>query len=104
MSQNTYFAVGNGTFDANIAGTDYGQSIMKLAPPSNDTFSVSDYFTPYNGPNLNVGDYDIGSGGAMLLPDQTKGPHLHLLVQGDKVGNIYLVEPRQYGALQLGEQ
>lgn len=97
LSQNTYFAVGNGTFDANLAGTDYGQSIVKLAPPSNNTFSVLDYFTPYNGPNLNVGDYDIGSGGAMLLPDQTKGPHLHLLVQGDKVGNIYLVDRDNMG-------
>jgi hypothetical protein len=97
LSQNTYFAVGNGTFDANLAGTDYGQSIVKLAPPSSGTFSVLDYFTPYNGPNLNVGDFDIGSGGAMLLPDQTKGPHLHLLVQGDKVGNIYLVDRDNMG-------
>lgn len=97
LALNTYFAVGNGTFDANTAGGDYGQSLVKLTPPGNGTFAVSDYFTPYNGPNLNVGDYDIGSGGAMLLPDQTKGPHLHLLVQGDKVGNIYLVDRDNMG-------
>lgn len=97
LAQNVYFAVGNGTFDANLPGIDYGQSIMKLAPPSAGTFSVLDYFTPYNGPNLNVGDYDIGSGGAMLLPDQTKGPHVHLLVQSDKVGNIYLVNRDNMG-------
>jgi len=97
IALNTYFAVGNGTFDANTGGGDYGQSMLKLAPPSNNTFAVLDYFTPYNGPNLNVGDFDIGSGGAMLLPDQAKGPHLHLLVQGDKVGNIYLIDRDNMG-------
>jgi hypothetical protein len=96
-SNNTYFATGNGTFDANTGGPDYGQSLMKLAPPGNGTFAALDYFTPYNGPNLNVGDFDIGSGGAMLLPDQNSGPHLHLLVQGDKVGNIYLVNRDNMG-------
>ena len=94
---NTYFATGNGTFDVNTGGTDYGQSIVKLAPPSSNTFAVLDYFTPYNGPSLNNGDFDIGSGGVVLLPDQTKGPHAHLLVQGDKVGNIYLVNRDNMG-------
>jgi hypothetical protein len=97
VALNTYFAIGNGTFDANTGGGDYGQSMLKLAPPSGNTFAVLDYFTPYNGSNLNVGDFDIGSGGAMLLPDQTKGPHLHLLVQGDKVGNIYLIDRDNMG-------
>ncbi|HEY3975052.1 MAG TPA: pyrrolo-quinoline quinone [Candidatus Sulfotelmatobacter sp.] len=96
-SLNTYFATGNGTFDANSAGTDYGQSMVKLASPKKGTFAVLDYFTPYNGPNLNVGDFDIGSGGLMLLPDQTSGPVLHLLIQGDKVGNIYLVNRDNMG-------
>lgn len=96
-SNNTYFATGNGTFDANTAGGDYGQSLMKLAPPNNGAFAVLDYFTPYNGPNLNAGDYDIGSGGIMLLPDQKTGPNLHLLVQGDKVGDIYLVNRDNMG-------
>ena len=94
---NTFFASGNGTFDANTSGTNYGQSLVKLAPPRSGTFAVLDYFTPYNGPNLNVGDFDIGSGGLMLLPDQTKGPHIHLLVQGDKVGNIYLINRDNMG-------
>src|ERR1039458_3772031 len=34
---------------------------------------------------------------ALLLPDQTNGPHLHLLVQGDKVGNIYLIDRDNMG-------
>jgi|SRR5579863_2856880 len=93
----TYIAIANGTFDANTGGNDYGQSIVKLSPPLDDNIWVTDYFTPYNGPGLNKGDWDVGSGGAMLLPDQPTGPHLHLLVQGDKSGNIYLVDRDNMG-------
>ena len=96
-SSSVYFAIANGTFDANTGGNDYGQSLVRLASPLKGTFTVTDYFTPYNGPDLNTGDYDIGSGGAMVLPDQPKGPHLHLLVQGDKAGNIYLVDRDNMG-------
>jgi hypothetical protein len=53
-SSNTYFAVANGAFDANIAGTDYGQSIVKIAPPSSGSFVMLDYFTPYNGEPISV--------------------------------------------------
>ncbi len=96
-AESVYFAVANGTFDANAGGSDYGQSIVKLSPPSDDKIWVTDYFTPYDGPGLNKGDWDVGSGGAMLLPDQANGPHLHLLVQGDKSGNIYLVDRDSMG-------
>lgn len=93
----TYIAVANGTFDANTGGNNYGQSIVKLGPPAAGKIAVTDYFTPYNGPDLNTGDWDIGSGGAMLLPDQPNGPHLHLLVQGDKKGDIFLVDRDNMG-------
>jgi hypothetical protein len=93
----TYLAVANGTFDANTGGNDYGQSIVKLSAPLVGKVAVTDYFTPYNGPNLNTGDWDIGSGGTVLLPDQLNGPHLHLLVQADKSGNLYLVDRDNMG-------
>ncbi len=92
-----YIPVANGTFDADTGGNDYGQSIVKLSAPNLGVLSVEDYFTPYNGPNLNKGDWDIGSGGSLLLPDQPLGPHLHLMVQGDKKGNIYLVDRDHMG-------
>ena len=96
-SNNTFIATANGTFDANTSGSDYAQSILELGPPAKGTFTVSDYFTPYNGPNLDVGDYDIGSGGLLLLPEQTKGPYTHLLVQSNKSGDIYLVNRDNMG-------
>ena len=96
-STSIYIPVANGTFDANTGGSDYGQSLVKISAPNLGVLSVEDYFTPYNGPTLNKGDWDIGSGGAMLLNDQPLGPHLHLLVQGDKKGNIYLVDRDNMG-------
>ena len=97
VSFNTFFPVANGTFDVNTGGKDYGQAIVKLSPPSGTTFPVADYFEPYDGTNLDSGDHDIGSGGLLLLPDQTGGPHVHLLVQSDKIGNIYLVNRDNMG-------
>jgi hypothetical protein len=95
-SFNTFTPVGNGTFDANKAGLDYGQSVVKLGPPSGTTLPVVDYFTPFNATTLNTTDKDIGSSGLSLLPDQT-GPFPHLLVQGDKVGDLYLVNRDNMG-------
>jgi hypothetical protein len=96
-SDHVYVAIGNGTFDVNNSGIDYGQSIVKLSTPTQGTFSVLDYFTPYNALNLDPEDMDIGSGGAALLPNQDSGPNIHLLVQADKEGTIYLVNRDQMG-------
>jgi len=95
-SFNTFATVGNGTFVANKGGIDYGQSVVKLGPPSGTTFPILDYFTPFNASALNITDKDIGSSGLTLLPDQT-GPFPHLLVQSDKVGNLYLVNRDHMG-------
>src|SRR5436309_6997700 len=65
---NIYFATGNGTFDANQGGSDFGDSILKLATASG--LALSDYFTPFNQNDLNAADADLGSGGALVLPDQ----------------------------------
>jgi hypothetical protein len=96
-SLNVYVAVANGTFDVNMAGVDYGQSIVKLSPPAQGVFSILDYFTPYNALNLDPEDMDIGSGGVALLPQQNTGPNPHLLIQADKEGTIYLIDRDRMG-------
>jgi len=93
---NTYLATGNGTFDLDVGGRDFGDSVVKLRPPTLNRFRVADYFTPYNQDDLNKTDADLGSGGALLLPDQS-GPHQHLLVQAGKEGTIYLIDRDQMG-------
>ncbi|HVO81645.1 MAG TPA: hypothetical protein VMT28_13000 [Terriglobales bacterium] len=93
---NLFLASGNGTFDVDTGGRDYGDSIVKLPPPTTSRFKVSDFFTPFNQGSLENGDVDLGSGGLLLLPDQN-GPHRHLLVQAGKEGTIYLVDRDNMG-------
>jgi hypothetical protein len=95
-SFNTYVATGNGTFDADSNGLDYGDSIIKLAPPAKNRLKPIDYFTPFNQQQLNDTDADLGSGGVLLLPDQS-GPHKHLLLQAGKEGTIYLIDRDNMG-------
>jgi hypothetical protein len=85
-----YFSTANGTFDFGMGGTDFGDSFVKLSTAQNG-FTVQDYFTPYNQAYLGSNDLDLGSGGLMLLPDQT-GSHRHELVGGGKAGTLYLVD------------
>jgi hypothetical protein len=93
---NLYIASGNGMFDVNTGGRDYGDSIIKLSPPTNDRFKVADYLTPYDQGNLYNGDVDLGSGGVLLLPDQA-GTYPHLLVESGKEGTIYLISRDNMG-------
>ena len=92
-SGNLYVATGNGAFDANSGGHDYGESVLKLKP---DLSQVLSYFTPsdYNG--LNCGDGDFGSGGVMLLP-RGPVPSPQALVAMGKASVIYLLNSLRLG-------
>jgi hypothetical protein len=96
-SNNVYIATGNGTFDVNTGGTDYGQSVVKVGPPASNAFPILDYFTPYNADTYNNTDLDIASSGLTLIPTQTSGPYSNLVVQGDKAGNLYLINADNMG-------
>jgi len=97
-SFNAFFATGNGTFDLDTGGVDYGDTIVKLAFPATGTFTVTDYFTPWDQASLNAVDKDLGSGGPLLLPDQPlHAPHKHLLVQAGKEGTVYLIDRDNMG-------
>jgi hypothetical protein len=93
---NAYMVTGNGTFDVNTHGRDYGDSIIKLPPATTRTFKVADFFTTYDQQALSDADADVGSGGVMLLPDQT-GPHPHILLEAGKQGTIYVVDRDKMG-------
>ena len=70
---NVFLATGNGTFDADTGGVDFGDSLLRFAPPVKGQLPVLDFFTPYNQADLNAQDNDFGSGGPMLLPPQPRG-------------------------------
>ncbi len=65
-ANNIYVMTGNGTFDANVPGRDYGDSFLKLS--TSGGLTVSDYFTPSNQASLFSGDVDLGSGGPVAIP------------------------------------
>src|ERR1035437_2869282 len=75
-ASNLFVIVANGTFDADQGGTDYGDTFLKLVP-SGTTFTVSDYFTPFNQQTLAANDIDVGSCGLTLLPDRDNKGKFH---------------------------
>ncbi len=90
---NIFFAIGNGNFDVDTGGRDYGDSIAKLSTNG----SVLDYFTPYNQAYMSSTNIELGSGGPVLLVDQTSGPFPHLLISAGKDGTIYVVNRDNMG-------
>src|SRR6266850_3934276 len=99
---NLYFEVGNGPFNADTNGTEYGDSFVKLATTSS-RFSVADYFTPFNQASLASADADLGSGGPLLLPDSVgSAAHPRLIAGCGKEGKIYLVDRDNMGRYNGG--
>jgi hypothetical protein len=108
---NIYISTGNGLFDANQNGMpddDYGDSLLKLIPFTGSTsngenLNLVDWFTPDDQSCLASTDTDLGSGNVVLLPDQTTGPILHLLVQMGKEGVVYLINRDNMGHFQSSD-
>lgn len=86
-----YYATGNGDFNGDSGGPDYGDSVLRLMW-SNTGFTLADYFTPFNQATLDATDKDQGSGGVILFPDQPGTAHPHLLVQIGKSGSLNLID------------
>jgi len=100
-----YVTTGNGLFDALPlpSSYDYGDSILRVHPflgitPNGVNLGVAGYFTPDDQAFLEKVDGDLGSGSAVLLPDQTSGAGpKHLLAQTGKEGLVYLVDRDNMG-------
>ena len=101
VNGNIYVVSANGTFDANVGGPDLGESVLKLSTGNN--LSAVDYFTPFNADQLSENDLDLGSSGALLLPDGAgSSSHPNLLVTGSKDGSVYLLDRDNLGHFQTG--
>jgi chitodextrinase len=87
-----YLTTGDGTFDADSGGRDYGDSYVKLNP----NLTVADWFTPADQNIFNNGNVDLGAGGLMLLPPQP-GLFPNLLTSAGKPGTVDLVNRDNMG-------
>lgn len=81
-----YVATGDGTFDANTGGSDYGDSLVKLT--TSLTNVPNGYFTPFDQACLNPADHDFGSGGVALTPDSSS---TFYAVTASKTGVVFVM-------------
>ncbi|HMD49779.1 MAG TPA: PQQ-binding-like beta-propeller repeat protein, partial [Bryobacteraceae bacterium] len=84
-SGDLFFTTGNSN---TVQANNIQESVVRL---SSDLTTVKDYFTPYNFEYLEGRDWDFGSGGLMVLPDQP-GPVPHLAVAAGKSGYLYTMD------------
>jgi hypothetical protein len=93
---NIYIATGNGDYTVETPAPppsttiDFGDSIVRVGL-TNGVPVPTDYFTPWNQISLDSADEDLGSGGVLVLPDQTTGAFQHILIQSGKQGEVYVV-------------
>lgn len=89
----------NGDFDTNLNAQgfpsrgDFGNAFLKISTASGK-LAVADYFEMFNQGQENPTDTDLGSGGALVLPDFTDASGLvrQLAVGAGKDQNIYVVD------------
>jgi outer membrane protein assembly factor BamB len=97
-SGNVYFLDANGTFDDTLDANgfpvngDFGNAFIKLSTTGN-VLAVADYFNMHNTDAESNADEDLGSGGALVLPDlmDNVGNTWHLAVGAGKDSHIYVV-------------
>jgi hypothetical protein len=103
-SGNIYFLDGNGVFDSTLNSSgfpsegDYGNAFIKLSTLGNQ-LAVADYFETHDGIQQSSVDTDLGSGGAMVLPDMedSSGHTMHLAIGAGKDSNLYVVNRDSMG-------
>ena len=101
---NIYFMAANGAFETTLntkgfpSQGDYGNAFMKLSTIGGKLV-VADYFTMSGTVAESAADEDLGSGGAMLLPDliDAGGATKHLAVGAGKDGFIYVPDRDNMG-------
>lgn len=100
---NIYFSTGN----SDPAGTSYDpqynieESVVKVTP----NLQVSSIFTPYNFAELDAKDFEIGSGGVMVIPTNWPwypAPNPPLVVTAGKDGRMFLLNANSLGGYTPG--
>lgn len=101
-----YASTGDGPFDVNTGGVDYGDSLLKL----DGDLDIIDYFTPMDQACRYASDFDVSSSGPVIFPTQS-GQYPDEVVQSGKGGDpcdssgfapIYLVDRDSMGKYNSG--
>jgi hypothetical protein len=99
-----YVMLANGTFETTLDANgfpnqgDFGNCFVKLST-ANNSLQVADYWTMFNNVHESTFDYDLSSGGPLLLPDMTdsNGRTRHLAVAAGKDAHIYIADRDNMG-------
>jgi hypothetical protein len=97
-----FVVTGNGGWSSPpfTASTDFGESVIAFNI-GNGKLTPTDEFTAFNYANLNTHDWDQGSGGLLMLPDQ-QGANPHLLITVGKEGRITVLNRDNLGGYASG--
>jgi uncharacterized protein (TIGR03437 family) len=97
---NIFVVSANGDINGVPSPGDNDEAVLKLAPSQ---LSLLDKFVPFNEAALNQVDLDLGSSGALLLPDEAGSTaHPHVLFASGKEGRMYLLDRDALGGPQSG--
>ena len=88
MKGRIYVATGNGDFNANAGGSNYGDSVISL---SADLSNLLGSYTPPDDKRLQVEDLDLGSTSPTILPVEPASQTPWMLAQGGKDGLLRLL-------------
>jgi hypothetical protein len=107
-SGNIYVLDANGDFGTTLnaggfpSNGNYGNAFLKISTAGG--LAVADYFEMQNQQQENASDADLGSGGAVVLPDLTDGTGTvrHLSVGAGKDGHLYVVNRDAMGKFNAG--
>lgn len=88
MNGEVYVSTGNGNFDANQGGSNYGDSVIGLTAGA---LTVVGNYTPSDYAKLDDDDLDLSSASPALLPRRSNSSTPLMLVQGGKDAILRLV-------------
>lgn len=91
-----YVVTGSGFGGYQDSTGDWTQSALKLSQPGANGFGLLGTYTPFNYCLTAKNDIDLGSGGAVLLPEARSGVAPRLLAIGGKQGNVYLLDRERF--------
>ena len=88
VTGNVFVATGNGNYNANSGGNNWGDSILELSPSLG---TIVDSYTPASYSSLDSGDADLGSTAPVILPTQSGSNTPYMLVQAGKDAIVRLL-------------